>query len=264
MIGFLIKKTFFDLWDNLFKIVLINIGFLAVAVIPILIPRLIPITALSIAVSAAGVLCCCVYLAAASFCLKQVSDYSFFGFRDFFASFKSFKTVWLSGLVFGGFVILMGIVITVVLPYYFSMTSPVSWVLGMLLFWFLAAAALSLQFFLTIRSRMNNTVKVSIKKCFLVFFDNLGFCVFSFIHNLILLALSVFLAFMLPGPAGILLFLDEGFRLRLLKYDWLETHPEAIGAGGKRPKIPWDELLIDEREKTGTRSFKSFIFPWKD
>ena len=27
MLGFLIKKTFFDTWDNLFQILLINIGF---------------------------------------------------------------------------------------------------------------------------------------------------------------------------------------------------------------------------------------------
>jgi uncharacterized membrane protein YesL len=260
MFGFLIKKTFFDLWDNLFKIVLINIGFLVVVAAPVFIPPLIPSTFLSITVLIAGVLCCCVYLAAASSCLKRVSDYSFFGFRDFFVAFK--KT-WLSGLVLGTMAILAGIIITVVLPFYFRMGTLVGWGLGVLLFWFLAAAAFSFQFFLTVRSRMDNPIRVSLRKCFLIFFDNLGFCVFSFIHNLILLVLSVFLAFMLPGPAGLLLFLDEGFRLRLLKYDWLETHPEAVSSG-KRPKIPWDELLIDEREKTGTRSLKSFIFPWKD
>ncbi|MDR0374850.1 MAG: hypothetical protein LBH85_03915 [Treponema sp.] len=260
MLGFLIKKTFFDLWDNLFKIVLINIGFLVVVAAPVFVPPLIPSALFSIMVLIAGVLCSCVYLAAASACLKRVSDYSFFGFRDFFAAFK--KT-WLSGLVLGVFVILAGIIVTVVMPFYFRMGTALGWGLGVLLFWFLVVAALSLQFFLTVRSRMDNPLRISLKKCFLIFFDNLGFCVFSFIHNLILLALSVFLAFMLPGPAGILLFLDEGFRLRLLKYDWLEVHPEAT-ANGKRPKIPWDELLIDEREKTGTRSLKSFIFPWKD
>jgi hypothetical protein len=260
MLGFLIKKTFFDLWDNLFKIVLINIGFLAVVAAPVFIPPLMPAPILSLTVLAAGALCCCVYLAAASFCLKRVSDYGFFGFRDFLAAFKE---TWLSGLVLGAFVIFAGIIVTVVLPFYFRMGTLLGWALGVLLFWFLAATALSFQFFLAVRARMNNPLKVSLKKCFLIFFDNLGFCVFSFIHNIVLLALSAFLAFMLPGPAGILLFLDEGFRLRLLKYDWLEAHPEAV-ASGKRPKIPWDELLIDEREKTGTRSFKSFIFPWKD
>jgi hypothetical protein len=73
------------------------------------------------------------------------------------------------------------------------------------------------------------------------------------------MVLSMFLGFLAPGPAGVLLFLDEGLRLRLLKYDWLEANPDA-----NRRKVPWDALLIEEREKTGTRSFKNFIFPWKD
>jgi hypothetical protein len=54
-----------------------------------------------------------------------------------------------------------------------------------------------------------------------------------------------------------LLFLDEALRIRLLKYDWLEENP------GRR-KIPWDILLEDEREKTGSRTIKGLIFPWKD
>jgi hypothetical protein len=69
----------------------------------------------------------------------------------------------------------------------------------------------------------------------------------------------VFLAFLFPGPAGILLYLDEAMRLRIFKYDWLEANP-----GENRRKIPWDTLLIDDRERTGTRSLKNFIFPWKD
>ncbi|GHT81356.1 hypothetical protein FACS1894130_13030 [Spirochaetia bacterium] len=110
-----------------------------------------------------------------------------------------------------------------------------------------------------VSARLEDNHFKALKKCFLIFFDNGGFCVFSFIHNLILLALSVFLAFLLPGPAGILLFMDEALRLRLMKYDWIELNPDE-----NRRKIPWDALLIDERDRTGTRSFKNFIFPWKD
>jgi hypothetical protein len=84
------------------------------------------------------------------------------------------------------------------------------------------------------------------------------------VHNAVVLVLSMFLAFLFPGPGGILLFLDEALRLRLLKYDWLEANPAADPAQARKRKIPWDEILIDERERTGTRSFKSFIFPWKD
>jgi hypothetical protein len=62
---------------------------------------------------------------------------------------------------------------------------------------------------------------------------------------------------LLPGPGGLLLFLDEALRIRLLKYDWLEANPG-------RKKIPWNTLLEDDREKTGSRSIKGLIFPWKD
>jgi uncharacterized membrane protein YesL len=201
-----------------------------------------------------------VYLAAAALCLKRVSDYSYFGFKDFF---DSLKQAWLSGIVLGGFVLLAILLMIMIIPFYINMASPVGIVLAVLLFWALLTGVLSLQFFLSIRSRMNNPIRKSIKKCFIIFIDNPGYCVFSLIHNTVLLALSVFLAFLVPGPAGILLFLDEALRLRLLKYDWLELNP-GTGQPGKRPQIPWDEILIDERENTGTRSFKSFIFPWKE
>jgi hypothetical protein len=51
--------------------------------------------------------------------------------------------------------------------------------------------------------------------------------------------------------------------LRLLKYDWLEANPPPEGSRKRRP-IPWDVILIDEREKTGSRTFRNFVFPWKD
>jgi hypothetical protein len=74
-----------------------------------------------------------------------------------------------------------------------------------------------------------------------------------------MLPLTALLGFLAPGPAGLLLFHDEALRLRLLKYDWIEANPNE-----NRRKVPWDALLIDERDKTGTRSLKNFIFPWKD
>jgi hypothetical protein len=120
-----------------------------------------------------------------------------------------------------------------------------------------------LQFFFAIRARLDTKITKIIKKCFIIFFDNPGFALFSLIYSLVTLVLSLLLALLLPGPAGILLFLDEALRLRLLKYDWLEANPpdETVT---KRRAIPWDAILIDEREKTGTRSLKNLIFPWKD
>jgi hypothetical protein len=75
----------------------------------------------------------------------------------------------------------------------------------------------------------------------------------------ITLVLSVFTAGLLPGLAGIALSADVALRLRLFKYDWLEANPEA-----NRRKVPWDDLLEEDRELVGTRTFKGMFFPWKE
>jgi hypothetical protein len=257
MIGFLIKKNFFDLWDNLFKVALINLGFIASVAIPVFIPSLLAsVPALGLVVVFLGILWCLVYLSAASLSLKTISDYSSFGFRDFWANLKLALP---TGLTLGIFVFLVYILASFIIPFYLQMNSMIGLLLAAVIFWTLVVGVLSFQFFFAVRARLDTKLSKIIKKCFIFFFDNPGFCVFSFLNNLVMLALSFFLALLFPGPAGILLFLDEAMRLRLLKYDWLEANPDA-----NRRKIPWDALLIEEREKTGTRSLKSFIFPWKD
>jgi len=264
MIGFLLRKTLYDLWDNLLRVVLINIGFIASFAIPAIFPGLIPIPALSIAVLALGALWCCVYLSAAALSLKAVSDYGAFGFGDFFRNIKAGLP---SGLCMGAAIFVMWLIVTEIIPFYFGMDSLLGLFLAAVIFWVLVLGIFSLQFFFAIRARLDTKLIKVFKKCFLVFFDNTGFAVFSLLHNVLLLAVSGLLAFLVPGPAGALLFLDEGLRLRLLKYDWLEANPEPETPEKRRPrrrKIPWDAILIEEREKIGTRSFKNFIFPWKD
>jgi hypothetical protein len=203
-----------------------------------------------------GLLWCFIYLSAASLSLKTISDYASFGFREFF---ENLKIAWPCGLAMGVLVFLCYLLISFIMPFYLHLQSMVGLLLAAVVFWTLVVAGLSFQFFFAVRARLDTKFSKIIKKCFIFFFDNPGFCLFSFLNNLVMLALSVFLALLFPGPAGILLFLDEAMRLRLLKYDWLEANPEA-----DRRKVPWDALLIEEREKTGTRSLKSFIFPWKD
>jgi hypothetical protein len=136
-----------------------------------------------------------------------------------------------------------------------------------LVFWALVIAIFSIQWYISIHSRLDSRLGQSIRKCFLIFFDNTGFSLSSFFLGLAFAVVSVFLAFLFPGPAGVLLFSDEALRLRLLKYDWMEANPEEVEkarAKKKRVKIPWEVVLMDERERTGTRTFRNFIFPWKD
>jgi hypothetical protein len=260
MIGFLVKKTFYDIWDNMFRIILVNLGFIVSLTIPIILPGFIPIPILAILTSAIGVLWCCVYLSAAALSVKAISDHGVFGFADFMANLKA---GWPAGIVLGLAGIFLFIVARIVIPFYLDMNSLVGLLLGAVIFWTLVPALISFQFFLAIRARLAVKPIKIIKKCFIIFFDNLGFSIFSALYTLVTLVVSLIFALLLPGPAGLLLFLDEGLRLRLLKYDWLEANPPAADSPRRRA-IPWDALLIEEREKTGTRTFRNFIFPWKD
>ncbi|MDR0998001.1 MAG: hypothetical protein LBL70_02955 [Treponema sp.] len=262
MIGFLIKKNFFDLWDNLFRVALINLGFIASAAFPVFIPGLLePVLPLSIGAMFIGILWCIMYLAAAAYSLGKVSDYSSFGFGDFF---RGFKEVWPAGLVMGLFVFLIWLLFTVIIRFYLGIGSIIGLLLAALIFWLAVLGIVSFQFLFAVRTRLDTKMSKVVKKCFIFFFDNPGFCIFVFIYGVISLILSGFLAFLMPGPGGVLLFLDEALRLRLLKYDWIEENSATNPDAAKRKNIPWDALLIDEREKTGTRTFRSFIFPWKD
>ncbi|HOJ99911.1 MAG TPA: hypothetical protein PLW34_10140 [Termitinemataceae bacterium] len=257
MIGFLLKKTFYDLWDNLFRLVLVNLGFILSAAIPFALPMFLEhMPILGIVLLVGGVLWLSIYLAATAIVVKEISDYKSFGFAEFFAAIPHAVV---PGLAFAGLGVLVWLLGSTAIPFYLKMGNLVGLFAASLVFWTLVVVILALQFFLTIQARLDRRLLKGLKKSFIIFFDNPGLCVFSFLHNVVVLAISFFLAFLAPGPAGILLFMDEALRLRLLKYDWLEAHPEA-----DRKKIPWDELLEEEREKTGTRSLRSFIFPWKD
>ena len=260
MIGFLIKKTFFDLWDNMLRIVLLNLGFLASAAIPVFLPGIIPIPALSITVFAAGILWCCIYLSTAAISLKAVSDYGVCGPADFWSN---LKTAWPAGIAAGVIGLFLFALARIVIPFYLRIKSPAGLLLAAVIFWTLPFALLSFQFFFAIRARLDTRLLKICRKCFIIFFDNPAFALFCLLGILLTLVISLILALLFPGPAGILLFLDEALRLRLLKYDWLEANPPAEEST-KRRIIPWDAILIEEREKTGTRTLKSFIFPWKD
>jgi hypothetical protein len=269
MIGFLIRKTVYDLWDNMFRIVLLNLGFIVSLTIPIILPNYMPALSLSIAVAVIGILWCCIYLAAAALSVKAVSDYGVFGFSDFI---DNLRAGWPAGVVMALIGFLFFLVLRIIIPFYLNMNSIVGVLLGAVIFWTLILALISFQFFLAIRARLNTEPVKIIKKCFIIFFDNPGFSIFSFVYTVVTLGLSLFSGLLIPGPAGLLLFLDEGLRLRLMKYDWLEAVVKEEAAAGtaapagfpKRRTIPWDALLIEEREKTGTRTFRNFIFPWKD
>ncbi|MBE3130486.1 MAG: hypothetical protein IMZ54_07175, partial [Acidobacteria bacterium] len=84
MFGFLIKKTFFDMWDNMFRVLIMNLGFLVVlAVLFVLAPLVGEVVPLALLIAAIGVAALAVYAGGVSRMCADISDYKQPGFTDF-------------------------------------------------------------------------------------------------------------------------------------------------------------------------------------
>ena len=258
---FFIKKNFYDGWDNMLSLIVINLVIMTVSLgllsliyalqqsVPLVIALIILFgIVISILTLASGE----VASSAANFGSAHIADF-----------FRAIPSCIADGIRFGLILSVVGTAAYVCIPFYFAQKTLSTMFIGSMFVWLVVFTLLSLQWFVAIRSLMHNDFKKCLKKCFIVFFDNIWFSLFTVVYNFFLLALSVFLFGLLPSVAGITLAQVNALRLRLYKYDYYEAHPELKTPKEKR-YIPWDELLQNDKETLGPRSFKSLIFPWKE
>lgn len=257
MIGFCIKKWFFDFWDNMIKIVLINFGYVLLLGLAVYLPYLFSFSTFLMLVSAAVALTLFnIYTGAASRFMREVADYETPGFKDFFLYVKEMlKASLLLSVIVGMelFLILVGI------PYYIAVGGVIGLVIVSLIFWASVIWWLAWQYYFPARTRLDTNLRKVVKKMFILLLDNTGFTLFMAFFSLVIIVLSAITALLLPGLASVLLLHQVGLRLRLYKYDYLEEHPEANNSS-----IPWDALLLEDRERVGHRTVKGMIFPWKE
>ena len=243
MIGFLLKKYLFDVWDNFLFIIVINLGFFLFLALGLILLPVLPI--------APVILFFCywffVYFCTAASVLKEASDYHRPNPADFF---RNIKSALLPAAVLLTAAVFVFLVIRITIPIYLEMGTIFGLAAAFFSCWICFFFIVSIQFYPAVYYRLGKRPLKSIKKCAIIFFDNTLFCFFTLFFN-ILLSVLIF-----PFPGFSLLFLDEALRLRLFKNDWLETH-------SRKTKIPWHELLAEEKENTGHRTLKSFIFPWR-
>ncbi len=209
-----------------------------------------PLVLLLIGVAALAVLC-----GAASRMTADIADYKQPGFAEFFGYVKQ---SWANSLLGAGLLAAYLFVVSVAFPFYAG-KGVVGWLAMGLLFWVTVAALLAAQYFFPIQSRLDRKFRKIIRKSFLLLFDNTIFTFGLLAVALVVFVASAFTAFLLPGVATVFLWWSTALKLRLYKYDWLEQNP-----GADRRKVPWDALLIDDRERVGKRTLKGMIFPWKE
>jgi hypothetical protein len=257
MIGFFIKKSFFDGWDNLFSLILLNLGFVVILAIGFALPGAVGLPAwAAIPLGVLALLAVSVWWSASVYALKGVAAFGSFHLREIWGFIKEGLV---PGLQFGVFLILGWFVVSVGLPFYLNIGGILGALAAGVIFWCAIVLLLSLQYYIPLRARLGGGLKKNLRKSFVMFFDNPGFSIFLFIYCGFTVAISLVLAFLLPGFGGVALAQDVSLRLRLYKYDWLEVNPEA-----NRRHVPWEELLEEDRELVGKRTLKGMFFPWKE
>jgi hypothetical protein len=256
MFGFLIKKTFFDMYDNLIAIALLNVGYILIMAFCVYVPwalRAVPL--LPFIVLGLGVVLLFVYTGGVSGLVREISDYQRPDMRMFAAYIRASL---LSSLVLAALNLLLIFLFRIAFPFYGSMDMLLGQIASSLLFWFVVIWLLAFQYAFPIQARLDTNIKKILKKIFLLFLDNPLFTFGLMLTSLVIFLLSLLTALLLPGIATVLLLTNAGLKLRLYKYDYLEQNPES------RKHIPWDVLLNEDRDHVGKRTLKGMIFPWKE
>jgi hypothetical protein len=258
MIGLLLRKTFYDLWDNFLRLALVNAGFLLSFAAAGALTLAGPGEALTLAGLGVGAFWITLYAATTARSVTKISEYRVFSFREFWSNLK--PAIPTALVCFVG-VAVAAVVVTMVIPFYLRRGQVALVMIAAVLFWVLLLALLVVLFFFAGANRLEGDLKKRLKRTAAFVLDNGSFCVGVTALGGILLGASMLLGFLWPGPAGVLLLVDEAVRLRLVKYDWILENPDPKL---RSRRVPWKELLKEEDINTGKRTWRNFIFPWKD
>ena len=274
MLGFFFKKNFYDGWDNVLFIfvpnLILDVFFLIGGGLFYLGTKVNGTAGIIIwgctvlLVITAGSMLSLAWAESAA----KIADYESAEIKPFFTS---LKTCIKDGILYGIVLFAVLLVSAAGIIFYFRPVSGatlpfIGLMAGSVFFWIMLTIISALFWYPSLRAIMHNPFKKSIKKCFIILFDNIGSCVVLGIYNFFLLIISIVMVGLAPGLGGIGLSRVNFLRILLKKYDYLEIAEKE--AAGKKPvfrnKIPWQELLKEDIEITGSRSIKSFFMPWKE
>ena len=259
MIGFVIKKAFFDMWDNLLRVFVINIAFLLLAT-----PMLMLVTGsgaelpgwagwLIIVVDLVAI---GVFTGAVSEMAREMVDYQSTGMESFI---RGLRATYRPSLIFSVANIALAFVLLVGWRFYTSQSSLLGLGGSVLLIWIFVAWVMVGQLFFPVLSRLDKRPLRVLRKSALILLDNTFFMLVVTLGMVTIAVASAIVAGLLFGFSTVLIWYHVALKLRLLKYDYLEENPDA-----DRRRIPWDALLVEERERLGPRTLRGMIFPWKE
>ncbi len=268
MLGFFFKKNGYDGWDNVMFIIIPNlildVVLLAGGTVMYFLRDYLSVW---IAVSIVFVAVYSLFSLAWAENCRQIADGELMELKEFFKRLKSCvldALCYTAVLVCWGFFTAFGIIF-----FLFPGSTGISFA-GMLAAsvwcWVAFTIFQAIAWYPAIRAMLHNPFSKALKKCFVLFFDNIRVSLVVSFYNLFLFIISVIMLGVAPGMAGITLARVNAFRLLLKKYDYIEEldkKGEPKNSRSRR-KIPWNEILADDIEATPTRSLKSILMPWKE
>lgn len=258
MIGFYIKKGFFDIWDNFLGVFLMNIGYAALLALFLVSMTLgADNTALGYSLLVVTILLFSFYSLGVSGVTYGYVHYKKLGFRAFK---EAFRDHWAHAILY--FLVVAAIVLcyTMIMPFYFALGNLFGLFLGMVVFWVGVFLILAMQFYypLCFHVESDSPIK-TLRKCFMVAGDNIGFALFMILRTAVDLVLTILTATLLPGLTGMSVIKMGAMKILMFKYDFFEANP-----GTTKKDVNWEDLLYEEKEILGPRTLKNTIFPWKD
>lgn len=257
MKGFFVKKAFFDGWDNLIGMVLLNIVYIAIFFLFVSSFALVEYGPLPFFLAILALLfVTAVFSGAVSNVAYGYSDYRRDTWNDLKAGFsRYFRHSLLMFLIY----VVLALLTLFIIPFYMGNFGIIGAVISVILIWLVIFSVMALPYYFALSSYLPGDRPLkTLKKCFIIMGDNMGFSIFFLLYNIVCVALTLFTVGLIPGVAGMNLASHDAVRLLMMKYDYLEENPDA-----DRKHLPWTDILFDEEEKVGPRSFKNMIFPWK-
>ena len=257
MFGFYIKKAFFDGWDNFIQMVLQNIIYivfflLIVGSIVVFGDNLVFFLPVAIAM----MFLFCLSMGGTSSVVYNWSQYKSETWRPFM---KGVGRNIRHSVVFFLCIMVLFLLFFLVIPFYLSFNNILGTVFGVMMVWLAIFLLLVLPYSFPLMNLLPGDGPFkTLKKCFIVAGDNLGYTILLLLHNILDIVLTVVTMGLLPGWCGLMLGGQDMMKLLMKKYDWIEENP-----GKNRKEMDWSEILYDEKETLGPRSLKNMIFPWK-
>ena len=257
MIGFFIKKSFFDGWDNFFSLILQNLIYIAFLLggltLVYFLGENMALFYLSIVIV---LLLVSLSLGGTAEVTRNFSCYSSEVWRPYI---KGIKRNIKHSLFFFLILLLLFLVYMITIPFYSSMDSGLGIILSVVMIWVTVFFVMALPYYFALMTMLPGDGPVkTLKKSFIISFDNPGRTLFLLLHIIFDSIISIFTVGLIPGISGIMLSESDMMKLLMKKYDFLEANPDKT-----KKDINWDELLQEEKDNVGVRTLKGMIFPWK-